>query len=324
MTTPPTPTYPYCVTITKPGYDTVHLGFTHASQAETASATLKGSLHYTAHPAGTTIDWGATPDGVAPEPPIATDLVFLAEEIDKMASGDGTGSAFPDLYSRLCAQEGYDAGKIWLDACRLLDEQPETLPEDTDDQPTAEDPKQGVTAGYDLEQDTWHVEIHRAGQPVEIIRIVAPQTADEETARTLAEQVAENLGYRHIENNTGLTPPENLIAQIRAAAWLPVEDDPSLIAEISRLRAFMETADQLGWTRCGEPRVAGQISDGVVYDANGVQVIAGPGLVVADATGPITPEMARAVGATLVTAAKQAEALKSAELHAARNTTRPA
>jgi hypothetical protein len=154
---------------------------------------------------------------------------------------------------------------------------------------------------------------------VEIIPIVAPQVPDQETARTLAEQIADNLEYRHITENRGLTPPAALLEQLREAVWMQGEDDPSVVEETARLHNFEQDAEQLGWTRVTEPRVTDQVGDAVLYDAKGITVVAAPGIVGANTTGPVTcdPETARAFGAALIVAAKQAEDRQQAEVEKA-------
>ncbi|WP_189316383.1 hypothetical protein [Streptomyces brasiliensis] len=57
-------------------------------------------------------------DGVDARVP--TDPYALADLMDDEQPGDGTGHNFPDTYTRLCAQEGYERAKdLWLKACRV-------------------------------------------------------------------------------------------------------------------------------------------------------------------------------------------------------------
>lgn len=117
--------YPYVVTIDKPGYDTVHLGFTFRHQAEMAAASLRRQLSSTAHPEGTEISWGETPAGIEPLAPLPTDPYLIAgatyAEPDNFE--DLPGAEFPDLFSRLQAQEGDErAGKIWIEADQHISE----------------------------------------------------------------------------------------------------------------------------------------------------------------------------------------------------------
>jgi hypothetical protein len=102
----------------RPGLPTVHLGFAHAHQAEHAARSLTDDLHNTQHIPGTTITHSATPDGVVPPTPVPVDPYALADLIAQEDHDLSTGHAFPDLYSRLKAQEGYDtATRIWREAC---------------------------------------------------------------------------------------------------------------------------------------------------------------------------------------------------------------
>lgn len=116
---------PYCVTITKPGMDTVHLGFVFRHQAEQAAGTLRFNLFNTAHPEGTAITWGSTPNEVTPLYPVPTDSYALSQEITTEVDDrdERYGANYPDLYARLQAQEGVDqASKLWRTACALLDD----------------------------------------------------------------------------------------------------------------------------------------------------------------------------------------------------------
>jgi hypothetical protein len=179
---------------------------------------------------------------------------------------------------------------------------------------TGDDRKEGVTAGYDPVNDTWHVEIHRREQPVEIIRIWSPQVPDEDTARTLAQQIAEHRAYRHIEANTNLTPSADLVTQIRVAADVPGDDDPALLERITRLAESEQQAHDAGWTRVSQlPEAVGEAADGVQYEpVNGVMVVAVSGTVGIGGIIPATidPQDARAIGAALIAAAKKAEDLR--------------
>lgn len=116
-------TFPYTVTITKPSYEPVHLGFPFWHEAETACTSLRRQLTNTAHPAGTTIAWAETPDGISPLPPLNTGTWALAEAI--LAAPDQShwepGAEFPDLFSRLQAQEGTDrAMTMFREACQIV------------------------------------------------------------------------------------------------------------------------------------------------------------------------------------------------------------
>ncbi|WP_372672674.1 hypothetical protein [Amycolatopsis kentuckyensis] len=110
--------FPFAVTITCPGHPTVHLGYTYRHDAEQAAWHLTAALDHTAHPEGTEIIWGATPTGVEITPPLTTSYQSIAEHPEFTAE-----HRFPDLYSRLVAQEGHEDGrKIWLQACSYYDQ----------------------------------------------------------------------------------------------------------------------------------------------------------------------------------------------------------
>lgn len=113
--------YPYTTTIRRPGLPDVYLGFPFRHQAEHASWSLSDDLRNTAHVEGTTVTWGVTPTILTPLAPVSTDPCAVAELIQQK---DGTlpmGHAFPDMFSRLKAQEGYEtAARIWSDACFWL------------------------------------------------------------------------------------------------------------------------------------------------------------------------------------------------------------
>jgi hypothetical protein len=303
MTTPTDPNYPYCVTITKPGHDTVRLGFGYQFQAEMAATHLRTALRHTGHPEGTTtIDSGPTPPGVYPEPPLDTTTHVLAEKIQNTPDDD---SHFPDLYARLTAQKGPEQAKrVWLAACALLDE-PREEAGDTG----------SVTAGYDPDRDEWHVEVRTPGHDVEIIRIVAPQVPDQDTARALAEQTAEHRGLPHMAENRGLYRAADLVEMCRAAAGIPGEDDATLLAEITRLCDVDARAVDSGWAVTDPARIIFELRDGSTkYAAAGIDVAAiPPGQV---GVGSVeartyTPAEARVIGVAFIAAALRAEKLRA-------------
>ncbi|MFI5782632.1 hypothetical protein [Nocardia sp. NPDC051570] len=114
--------YPFVATVHRPGLPDVHLGFTFRHQATHASWSLTDCLYNTEHVEGTTIAWSPTPDGVSALPPLPTDSFALAELIAQEDDDLPTGHAFPDLFSRLKAQEGHEtATTIWRNACYWLD-----------------------------------------------------------------------------------------------------------------------------------------------------------------------------------------------------------
>lgn len=114
--------YPFVTTVHRPGLPDVQLGFTYGHQAEHASWSLADDLRCTQHVEGTTITWGATPDSATPLAPVSTDPCEVALLLEQQDLNQPMGHAFPDLYSRLKAQEGYEtATRIWRNACRWLD-----------------------------------------------------------------------------------------------------------------------------------------------------------------------------------------------------------
>jgi hypothetical protein len=114
--------FPFLTTVHRPGLPDVHLGFAFPHQAEHASWSLTDDLRNTQHIEGTTITWSPTPDTVSPLAPVPTDPCTLAELVAQENNNLPMGHAFPDLFSRLKAQEGYEtAARIWHDACHWLD-----------------------------------------------------------------------------------------------------------------------------------------------------------------------------------------------------------
>lgn len=107
----------FVTTVHRPGLPDIDLGFRFQHQAESAGRSLTADLGNTSHLDGTTITWSKTPAGVDPLPPLPTGSYALADLI-MQEDYQGSGREFPDLYSRLCAQEGpTDADKIWQGAC---------------------------------------------------------------------------------------------------------------------------------------------------------------------------------------------------------------
>lgn len=114
--------YPYVVTVHRPGLPHVHLGYSYRHQAKQACRSLTGDLRHTRHVEGTSISWSSAPTGVSVLPPVPTDVGALAELIAQEDQDQPPGHAFPGLYSRLKAQQGYDvAASAWAVACQLLD-----------------------------------------------------------------------------------------------------------------------------------------------------------------------------------------------------------
>lgn len=117
------PDYPFVATVHRPGLPDVHLGFAFQHQAELACWSLTEDLIGTAHVEGTTVTWSPTPDGVCPQPPVLADAPAVASLVEQELADVPPEHRFPDLFSRLKAQEGYEtASRIWRDACRSLDD----------------------------------------------------------------------------------------------------------------------------------------------------------------------------------------------------------
>lgn len=115
--------YPFVATVHRPGLPDVHLGFAFQHQAELACLSLTEDLIGTAHVEGTKVTWSPTPDGVCPLPPVWADSPAVASLIGQEPDGVPPEHRFPDLFSRLKAQEGHEtASRIWRDACRSLDD----------------------------------------------------------------------------------------------------------------------------------------------------------------------------------------------------------
>jgi hypothetical protein len=90
-------------------------------QAEHASWSLTDDLRNTQHVEGTTITWSPTPNAVSPLAPVPTDPCALADLVAQEDNDLPMGHAFPDMFSRLKAQEGYEpAARIWRDTCSWL------------------------------------------------------------------------------------------------------------------------------------------------------------------------------------------------------------
>jgi hypothetical protein len=113
----------YSVIVTRPGHDTVRIGpFGYHHLAEHATWDLQGQLRNTCHPEGTTIAVAPFDESLPHLPLAPRDAMSLALLMDDEPSGGGTGSNFPDLYSRLHAQVGYEeAARLWGNACSLYD-----------------------------------------------------------------------------------------------------------------------------------------------------------------------------------------------------------
>lgn len=114
--------FPFVTTVHRPGLPEVHLGFAFQHEAQYAAWSLTDDLCSTQHIEGTTITWSATPDRVSVLDPVPTESCALADLIAQENNYLPTGHAFPDLFSRVQAQEGYEtASRIWSNACSWLD-----------------------------------------------------------------------------------------------------------------------------------------------------------------------------------------------------------
>lgn len=111
----------FVTTVHRPAMPDLHLGFAFQHQAEQACRSLVNDLTSTTHVPGTMISWSRRPSGITVIPPVPTDAHGLTGLV-KQESYSGDPDQFPDLYSRLAAQEGHEsAGRLWSAVCYLLD-----------------------------------------------------------------------------------------------------------------------------------------------------------------------------------------------------------
>lgn len=111
----------FVATVHRPNLPDVHLGYVFQHQAESACASLRSALVGTTHVAGTTITWSQRLPGMAVEPPVPTEPASIVSLIEHDLY-NGEPDQFPDLFSRLAAQEGYDSAReMWRIACSSLD-----------------------------------------------------------------------------------------------------------------------------------------------------------------------------------------------------------
>jgi hypothetical protein len=176
-----------------------------------------------------------------------------------------------------------------------------------------EDPavRDGITTGYNPDCDTWHVEVRQPGQAVDIVPVSNPTR---EGAQAAAEQLAAVRQQEFVEQNIGIIPAGELVAQVRAAAWMQGEDDPALVAEVVRLRRVEEDTISRGWNRVtSEPPVVREQPGMTTYLAGQTPVtgtVEG-NVIVGDADLEVlSPDAARLRGAALIAAAKAAEELR--------------
>ncbi|MGW4784945.1 DUF1643 domain-containing protein [Streptomyces sp. NPDC004230] len=97
----------------------VRLGpYDYAHVACRVGTSLRQQMRHTQHVAGTVVTVQPHRGTGHLEPCVPTDPYALADRMDGEPHGDGTGRNFPNLFSRLHAQEGYDrARSIWGSAC---------------------------------------------------------------------------------------------------------------------------------------------------------------------------------------------------------------
>lgn len=113
----------HIVEIIKPGLDTVRIGPIGDADLDDWVGRLHDQLRITAHPQGTTIRHLSYQPGeqcLSPRLPGCPE--GLADLIRAEPDGDGFGTNFPDLYTRLVAEHGFaDAHRRWLEACAVID-----------------------------------------------------------------------------------------------------------------------------------------------------------------------------------------------------------
>lgn len=171
-----------------------------------------------------------------------------------------------------------------------------------------------VTAGYDPGTDSWHVEVHHNGGLRDVIPIAYPQVPDQATARSLAEQIAENRGLTYLEENKNLRPAEQILEQVREAACMTPEDDPMLLEEIVRLVKVAADVATLGlYEARAEPKIAYETPAGsVIYQVGDTVSIAAARrgtveVLTAITAVTLTPQQARQFGLSLFATAKEAD-----------------
>lgn len=132
MTNEPVMDERYAVIVTRPGHDTARIGpIPWKHQADSMTANLNLQLHSTAHPEGTHIAAGIYAPALPHLPLLPIDAYALAELVHQEPD-TSPEERFPDTYSRLLAQVGYDrSADLWHAACRLMDE-----PEESEEEPS--------------------------------------------------------------------------------------------------------------------------------------------------------------------------------------------
>lgn len=121
----PATVHPYVVTVTRPDRPTLYFGYTHLAEAMAAAVRFRQALTHTAHLDGTTVTWAANDAGTYAYSPVPTDPITLSGLLHSEPDTD-PAERFPDLYTRLDAQIGEDARRVWASACHLIDQDSET------------------------------------------------------------------------------------------------------------------------------------------------------------------------------------------------------
>lgn len=114
----------YAVVLARPELPDIRLGpYNYLHQAVSFSTSLRLQRHNTQHVPGTTVSVHPYLPGLDyADPHVPKDPYELATLMHCEPGGDGTGRDFPDLWSRLYAQEGYEgAVRIWKRACAAYD-----------------------------------------------------------------------------------------------------------------------------------------------------------------------------------------------------------
>ncbi|MEU0390495.1 DUF1643 domain-containing protein [Streptomyces chartreusis] len=115
------PLPPLDVVLNRPGLPDLRLGpYYYPHVAAGVAAGLRQQMHHTQHVPGTVVTVQPHRGADHLDARVPTDPYALADLMDKDTSGDGTGHNFPDLYTRLHAQEGDERAKeLWLKACNV-------------------------------------------------------------------------------------------------------------------------------------------------------------------------------------------------------------
>lgn len=117
----------WAVIINRPGYDPVRVGPLSEPAADTQAADFRMQLTGTQHVPGTTITTGPYDPSHPHLGPVLMDSFALADAVLAEPPSPMDGTNFPDLYSRLRAQDGSDrAREVWgraLDIAGAIEEE---------------------------------------------------------------------------------------------------------------------------------------------------------------------------------------------------------